>query len=272
MITVNFPIDKCNLACHAVREPVATDGQETFIRGKEPRIRLQQFKEAAEKLDRQSCRFLTAERLYTMMTLANHEGVKLSVLCRRLESFIKALLQEPAFELILKDTQTALESYSKEWLDDYEKSFEIISRLTGLKLDRSFDVYITHPCQRQGMNRSDRIFHTYRTGFPHYNTVYLWHEIMHSYLKPDDRTGQKQDYNASHAVIELLTDNELRCRLSNETYPPFQGHEFLDKTRECLLPSWREYVSGKDHDILKYLKQATELERIRLSGTKKSDQ
>jgi hypothetical protein len=88
-------------------------------------------------------------------------------------------------------------------------------------------------------------------------------------------------------VIQLLTDNELRCRLAKSsspgagkqgalaaetTYPPFKGHKSLEKAMENLLPSWREYLSGKQHDIMAYLKKAIEIEDERLSkleGSKK---
>jgi hypothetical protein len=265
VITINFHIDKVNLAYYAIQAWVAPDGSKTFIRGQEIRDRLNTFRELALKEDAVACRFLGATRLYEMMTFANHENMVLSALCQRAEALINNLLQQPAFLAIFDDTKLALENYRSEWLADYDKSFEVIKDLTGLNLNRSFEVYVTHPCQPQGINEGDTIYHTYRTGFPHYNTVYMWHEVMHSLIKPVPGRDQTEANNASHAVIELLTDNELRCRFSGASYPPFEGHDFLDATREYLLPSWREYLASSKHDILDYLKLATQLEGKRIA-------
>jgi hypothetical protein len=67
----------------------------------------------------------------------------------------------------------------------------------------------------------------------------MWHEILHFYwLKPKDE-------NLSHAIIELVTDNELRIRLNGGKYPPFVGHSWLEKIRRKIYPYWKKYLNKK---------------------------
>jgi hypothetical protein len=53
-----------------------------------------------------------------------------------------------------------------------------------------------------------------------YEIVYIWHEILHD----DKLLGTESDVN--HAIIELISDNELRRRLNGDEYNFDQGHHF----------------------------------------------
>ncbi|MBI2019365.1 hypothetical protein HYS95_01690 [Candidatus Daviesbacteria bacterium] len=73
-----------------------------------------------------------------------------------------------------------------------------------------------------------------------YATVYLWHEALHSYLDYTD---------LSHALIQFVTDNELRVRLNKgDTYPPFVGHKDLFPLMNKLLPNWQSYLAETPMD------------------------
>lgn len=104
------------------------------------------------------------------------------------------------------------------------------------------------------MNGGERICWSYRSDFPHYNTIYMWHEIMHSYLPAVSSDGKVE-----HAVIELLTDDEMRARFNNSIYPPFVGHEELKPLKENLLASWRKYLKSPQKKINEYLKEASQI-------------
>ncbi len=55
--------------------------------------------------------------------------------------------------------------------------------------------------------------------------MYLWHEILHSYLKYNKKT---------HALIELMTDDALKGFLNGRTFSPFSddGHENLKPMKQ----------------------------------------
>lgn len=53
--------------------------------------------------------------------------------------------------------------------------------------------------------------------WPNYTTIYVWHEIFHSILPGQGLKTTDLD----HALIQLITDNELNARLNGFSYPPF---------------------------------------------------
>ena len=95
----------------------------------------------------------------------------------------------------------------KEW----KKAFKILEELSGIKLpDITIQVYLTHPKLKNGMAVDNQtIVWGHPEDWPNYSTVYLCHEIMHI-LTNLDRS------DITHAVIELMADNELRIRLNNK--------------------------------------------------------
>lgn len=113
--------------------------------------------------------------------------------------------------------------------------------ITGLQFDESFTVYITHPSMRNGRSWGNNIISWgCKEAWPNYSVVYIWHEILHTYF---DRSEK------SHALIELITDNELRAQLSGVTYPPFEGHADLAILKKKLLPQWKKYLKSAPRDI-----------------------
>jgi len=176
-------------------------------------------------------------------------------LAKRAEQLLPDMVADPLFKPLLGQTQSALSRTREEWEADYVKSSSIMRELTGLKLDGDFDVQITHPSQRNG-HGGNPIGWTYRQDFPHYNTVYLWHEIMHSFIEADRHADAV--VNVEHAVIQLLTDNELRVRFNGGTYPPLEGHKETVPMMERLLEDWRAYLAGAKKEIMEFLKLARE--------------
>jgi len=172
---------------------------------------------------------------------------------KRIDQLVQTLRLEATTAEILKQTAKALADVRKEWEHNYFKSHEILSDLTGLSLDKTFQVFMTHPSTPQGFNDlRGNIFWTYRLDFPNYNTVYLWHEIMHYYVDP----GHNHE-RVAHSIVELLTDEELRVRLNGVGYLPFVGHEGLRKIEMQLLPSWQSYIKQKGKkNINDFIQQA----------------
>jgi hypothetical protein len=178
----------------------------------------------------------------------------LEQLIERANKFLHVMTEEPLFRPILDETLGALSRVEEEWECNFAKSHGVMQEITGLNLTKEFEVYITHPSLKTGMNMDGVILWTHRQDFPNYNTVYLWHEIMHSFIDSTERT--KDEGELEHAVIELLTDHELRVRLNGGNYPPFIGHKQLHRLEKRLLPSWRTYLKSSDKNIMQFIKVA----------------
>lgn len=241
-IRLHFQVDRRYLALHCLSGRF----------GLGDRTLLEAFQDRALRFDREACRFLFKyDWPVGDLSVRGEMG-------ERAERLITHLEEDPAFATLEAETRTAASQAEQEWNQDLEFSQGVMRDLTGIKFDMDLYVLITHPGQRNGMSFGEtKILWTYRNDFPHFNTVYLWHEIMHKYIKASVRATFVD--NPSHALIELITDNELRVRLGGPAYPPFEGHPQNEPYRQKLLPSWRAYLKQPDKDIFSFLKSAEAL-------------
>lgn len=165
---------------------------------------------------------------------------------KELFSLLKQLSSSKEFKKIYSQTEKYLKFCEKQWDKNCEITEQIIKELTGFRLNKNFIIYITHPSLRNGRSiGKNRITWGHNEDWPNYATVYLWHEILHSYFEYSD---------LNHAVIELITDEELRSRLNDNKYPPFIGHKRLENIKKKLLPRWRKYLKSNKKSILKFHK------------------
>jgi hypothetical protein len=154
----------------------------------------------------------------------------------------------PEYKKLFDQTKDYLELCQTQWQKNLDQTVSIIGELTGLDLNREFTIIITHPSLRNGyslgqINNRNTIAWGTTEEWPNYITVYLWHEILHSYLDLND---------TNHALIQLITDNELRVRLNGGKYPPFEGHSTLISEMNSLLPKWQEYLLSPNKDIFAF--------------------
>jgi hypothetical protein len=165
------------------------------------------------------------------------------------ESYLKFLKKSKYFKKIYKQTKNYLNFCEKKWKRNYLKTIKIMNELTGIDFineNKKFSVYITHPSLKNGRNFQDgTITWGHNEDWPNYTVVYLWHEILHSYFSRN---------NLDHAIIELLTDNELKIRLNGGKYPPFEGHFHLEELKFKILPYWRKYLKQENKNIFEFRK------------------
>jgi hypothetical protein len=150
------------------------------------------------------------------------------------EAFLQVIIELPQFAAVLQETEQARERVVAEWENNRSRTAAEIADLLGFEVLGNWKVFITPPSLRSGMNTGRGILWTYRLDWPNYNTVYLWHEVLHSLFGTS---------HMEHAVIELIADHELRRRLNGDEYPPWHGHIHLDKERRRLLPAWHQHLS-----------------------------
>lgn len=163
-----------------------------------------------------------------------------------LPDFIDKVKQTKEFQKILRQTQEYLKFCQKDWEETQELCEKILIELTGFDLkQQAFTVYLTHPGLRNGRYLGNQtITFGHHEDWPHYSVIYFCHEILHAFFGKTD---------LDHALIELLTDEELRVRLNDGKYPPYAGHKRLSSLKDQILSHWRKYVvrTGKK-GILKF--------------------
>lgn len=163
-------------------------------------------------------------------------------------SFFNTLKNTPQYKLILKETKEYLQDSLNEWDHNLQKSTPFVLKYSGFDFSYAVNVYITHPAVGNGRNwgrltgNKAITFGAWAT-FSNYFTVYMWHEIIHFHMQTDD---------TSHAVNQLLTDNELRVYLNpSEKMRPLEGHTALIPLMEKIFPLWEDYKkSPRDLNFL----------------------
>ena len=166
-----------------------------------------------------------------------------------LPGFLANLKKSKEYKKIRAQGESYLRFCSDQWKKNYVETSEKIRLITGFNLNETFVVYITHPGLRNGKYVGNHAIQWgHNEDWPNYVTVYLWHEILHSYLGKSD---------IEHAVIELIADNELRVGLNGGKYPPLVGHADLADLKKKLLPKWKIYLRSSDGNIKKFIKSVT---------------
>lgn len=163
---------------------------------------------------------------------------------RGLPRYLISLKRSTSFKKLLRQVEDYRSFCESQWRENYEHSSHIIRELTGISLRRKFIVYLTHPSLRNGRNFGKGIIAWgHHEEWPNYTTVYLWHEILHSYFPLTEK---------GHALIQLIADNELRARLNGVSYPPLKGHRDLFPLMKRMLPQWRRHLKKGGGDINKF--------------------
>lgn len=149
--------------------------------------------------------------------------------------FFSQLKNTPEYKLVLKETQDYIYESLAEWDTNLEKSTSFMLQYSGFNFNYDVYAYITHPAVANGRMLSKKekklSFGTWPT-FKNYFTVYIWHEIIHFHMEFDE---------TSHAVNQLLTDNQLRVFFNGGTLVPLEGHKQLMDIMEKNLDKWEEY-------------------------------
>lgn len=133
----------------------------------------------------------------------------------------------------------------EEWKRNYEKSSALMKDITGFDLSLTFHVYILNPANHIGRSIGNGLVAWGAPDeFPQYTTIYIWHEILHYYMKFN---------KISHSIIELATDNELRVRMNGGMMEPLIGHDYLTDVRKILFDSdWNEYLKNKNTNLIEF--------------------
>lgn len=232
--TLNFRIDENYLIAHTL----SSTNKKRFSSNKHKKD-IVSFQNFAWSISKQ--KYLNLIKEYKPIEIKNPKD-----LSKKAQTFLALLKLSKQYKKILLQTQKYLLLCKSQWNKNLNHSSFLVRELTGIKMIRRFDVYISHPSLKNGMNLNGKILWGHNEDWTNYTTVYLWHEILHSYLSipKNDRWN--------HAIIQLIADNELRIKLNGGAYPPFYGHKELFPLMRKILPLWKKYLKSQNKNILDF--------------------
>jgi len=184
----------------------------------------------------------------------NDDSTKKNIkhLSYEIEDIFKTIFRSQEFKIILKQTFQYNNLVKKAW--NQNKSFisKYLKEIIGAELPNiSVTVNIVHPSFKIGRAIRDKnlIIWGHFDDWQNYTIVYLTHELLHIlfnyyHIKPNE---------LSHALIELIADNELRVRL-NQGEKYFKenkmviGHPYLKELEKNILPYWLKYLKKPDKE------------------------
>jgi len=161
------------------------------------------------------------------------------------DNVLNAQKEIPEYKRLIEETEAYINFLEDQWGKNENEVLKIVSELTGLSIpDISINVFVTHPKLRNGFSLDkNNLAWGHPEDFKNYSTVYLCHELMHILTDLDDS-------DITHAIIELLIDNELRIRLNKGgKYFEQKGHSKLVELEKKILPYWQEYLKKSNKNI-----------------------
>lgn len=183
-----------------------------------------------------------------------------SFLLKKAEKVMREIKKSKEHKRLIQETKEYTLFTQKQWQKNKEKVLSFFESVVGMKLPKKIiNVFLTHPKLNNGMTLDDNmIVLGHKEDWKNYTTVYLCHELMHIFTNHDSS-------ETTHAVIELITDNELRIHLNGkgvyfkESNNPV-GHKSLQKLEKKILPSWKIYLKKKDKNIFKFLEEIKKID------------
>lgn len=192
--------------------------------------------------------FLAGSPEYTLY-LSSEQS--LDLLVKQASKVLEAVKRNSTYSQLIEETSDYLKFVDQQWQQNEQNALSIIQELTGLEFLRSkIVIYLTHPKLKNGLTVDKKtIVWGHSEDFKNYTTVYLCHELLHILTDLDNS-------QITHAIIELLTDNELRIRLNQKgTYFEYPGHPSLRPLTKKLLPRWKSYLKKEDKNIFKFISE-----------------
>src|SRR3990167_11058506 len=164
----------------------------------------------------------------------------LKQLSAKSDKIISNILRANEFKKVYQKTKLYKKWISEQWNRNKINVNSILKKILKIDIPKiKFIVFLTHPRLTNGHYMGNyRICWGHPENWKNYSIVYLAHEALHEILK--DHT------KLMHAIIELISDNQLRIELNkNGKYFDIDGHKDLKKIEKILYPYWIKYLNDK---------------------------
>jgi hypothetical protein len=155
-------------------------------------------------------------------------------------------------EKVFSETENFCREIETKWKEKEVIVLSLFKKITGLKLDGDFTVFVFHPkLEMAEYKDANTVYWGYGELYSNYIVVGITHELLHCltndfYIKLSD--DEKWIF---HALIYLSNDEELRFGLNGKDgyfTSPIIGtyHKKLTETTKNMLPYWKEYMNEKN--------------------------
>jgi len=194
----------------------------------------------------------------------------IKILPNEIQKIFKSIFKSAEFKRILKQTLNYKKFVEEEWNQNKSFVFQYLEDIIGKNLPNlSVTVNVIHPSLMvgQAIPEKNLIIWGHFDDWPNYTTVYLTHELLHILFN----YYHIKKNNISHALIELITDNELRIRL-NKRGKYFKedkydiGHPYLRKLEKDILPQWFKYLKTQKKNLILFIKQLNNKQILKKSS------
>ncbi len=173
-------------------------------------------------------------------------------------NFLKSLetiFKSDEFLTLYEEALQYMGELIERWKSLKPKVDKYFSEVLGVKEEKQIKVNVVNPQFNTGTNNlKNEIFWGHSDGMknPYYDVVYIMHEGMHC-MYPYQKSWNLEQKGICHALIELATDNELRCVLEGNMQSYSEGHKDNRLQRNKLLPLWCAFL-GKSESEITFLK------------------
>jgi hypothetical protein len=160
-------------------------------------------------------------------------------------------MKSVAFQNLLKDTNEYKTWLEKEWNKNKEKIIATLKDILRIEIpSHAVKVLVVSNKMKNGYHLDKGVFAWgHSEDWPNYSMVYLCHEFLHDIIESSDLT---------HAIIELIADNEMRIRLNGYgeylyINGKYIGHKNLLEMEKEMLPDWKNYLANKSNSIYDFI-------------------
>lgn len=160
------------------------------------------------------------------------------------KNIILELQQQDFFNDYIKSAKENLDRIKALWDKNKNKINLFLLKIFKKDFNISVTAIIVPPLLNTGTSlKNNFIVWGHENGLKdeNYDLVYLVHESLHSYFGKDD---------VSHAIIENITDTELKKYLSCTEFG-YDTHPYLKSIHEKILPFWNLYLGKTKDEIIK---------------------
>lgn len=157
------------------------------------------------------------------------------------------------FKKLTEDTISYKEWLENNWINNKDRVIDHLNDILRIDLNSlKIKVLVVGNKTHVGRHISNGVI---AWGHPedwqNYSLVYLMHESLH------DIFGKRE---LEHAVIELITDNELRLRLNGSGEYFYEnnklvGHDHLLSLEKDILTAWKAYLADYSVNIFDFIKK-----------------
>lgn len=164
---------------------------------------------------------------------------------------LEAIFETDEFMKLYEGTVKYKEELRERWNLLETKVNNYFSEVLGINEEKQIKVNVVNPEFNTGTNNlKNDIFWGHYKGQtdPYYDVVYMMHESMHC-MYPYKKGWNLEQRSICHALIELATDNELRCVLEGNMQNYSEGHQDNNLQRNKLLPLWCAFLEKSEDEI-----------------------